>query len=316
MLDAAIAKVLEPKLKPWPNHTNRISGIDDPCTRRLFYSRTAWDKAKPRDLRFAGILESGNKLEPVIRRIVSEIGEAADVPFRIVGQDITVTDKLFKRYNITGHIDGILQFYIDDKWVTQGVIDIKTSTPAVYRGLHTYEDLGKYSWTRKYRGQLMLYALGLNLSKCFILFVNKGNLYDMRPIEFKLDYEYAEKLLQKAEDVNLAIECEEPPEKLNDPDVCPDCDYCHICKPEYSTGGNLQISDNSELQAVLDELHGLDETKTHIAGLEKSRDHMLVKGQDLVCGGCMVLWKEITSNRKATEATTTISWRKKIVWSE
>lgn len=310
-----LEKVLESNRRQWPCHTNRISGLDDPCERRLYYHRAAYDKAEPHSIKTAGIFATGNILESVIGRIVSEVGEAAYPQFRIIAQQIPAVDDMFKRFEITGTIDGLLQSKLSqgDEWVTVGVVDIKTSSPMIYPSINSYEDLSKYAWTRKYRGQLMLYALGANLERCFILFVNKSNLYDMKFIEFAVDYEYAEELLQKAGRINEAIESENPPDKLNDPDECPRCQFKSICMPEYVTGGNMQINTDTELEEVLNGLEELAETKKEIKDLEKRRDQLLIKGTDMACGDWLVLWKMSVSHRKAQEAKEVETWRKKIV---
>ena len=313
-IQSGLSAVLERGKKPWPSHVNRISGLDDPCVRRLFYRRTAWDKATTRDDRFQGILETGNVLEPVIERIVSECGQAATPNFRIVGSQTPTKDNLLKKFQISGSIDGFIQVKNDDEfWETLGVVDIKTSDPNIYRSLNCYEDLSKYAWTRKYRGQLMLYALAHNLTRCCILFVNKSNLYEMKDIWFEVDFDYTEELLQKAEQVNKAIETDTPPEKYNNPDVCPNCEFVHICLPEYSTGGNMKVEENEELEGILEQIETLRELDKEYKDLEKARDLILVKGQDVTCGRFIVTWKRSEVNYKAKEAYKSEQWRKKIV---
>ena len=307
-------KVLERGKKPWPSHVNRISELDDPCVRRLYYKRTAWDKAEKRNDGFQGILETGKVLEPVIERIISEAGAAADTPFRIVGSQTKTNDKLLKDYEISGSIDGFLQEYlaVQDEWKTLGVCDIKTSNPNIFANLNSYDDLMKYSWTRKYRGQLMMYALAHNVTKCYIIFVNKSNLYEMKIIEFELDFEYAESLLQKAKQVNAAVRSTVAPPKYNSPDECPKCEFRHICLPEYATGGNMKVEDNEELESILERIDSLAESKKEMSKLEKARDIILVKGQDVTVGRFLVTWKKGVTNYKAKEAYTAETWRKKI----
>ena len=159
----------------------------------------------------------------------------------------------------------------------------------------------------------MLYALAHNLDRCFILFVNKSNLYQMKLVEFPVDYKYAEGLLQKAKAINEAVDAGVPPEKLNAPDECPQCPYRSFCLPEYSTGGNLKISDSDELQGVLDRLGELADAKKEISELEKVRDSLLVKGQDTVAGRWLITWTHSVYEKKATEAQQIETWRKKII---
>ncbi len=153
---SGLKEVLQRKKKTFPQHVNRISSLDDPCLKKLYYMRTAWDKATEISDYVQGIFATGNILEPVIGRILSEIGEASTPRWRIIGAQMTTYDALFKQYQISGTIDGLLQVETADGWVTIAVIDIKTMDPNVYRMINDYESLGRYSWTRRYRGQLQL----------------------------------------------------------------------------------------------------------------------------------------------------------------
>ena len=309
----SLSKMLTERKKLFPSHVNRISALDDPCLRKLYYMRHDWDKARPVDDGLQGIFETGNVLEPVIERIVSEVGMAGDPPWRIVGAQTPTNDALLKSFQVSGTIDGFLQVEIDDKWITLGVVDIKTMSPNIFRVVQTYADLGRYPWTRRYRGQVMLYALAHNLGWGYLLLVNKQNLFDMRLISFPVDMDYCEGLLQKAKTINEAIEADTPPEGVNDPDVCPGCQFYPFCMPDLTTGGNLIISDSDELEAILDRIDELAPSVKDSKALEKERDSMLVKGQAVACGKYLVTWKEITVNRKAAEARTDTQWRKKIV---
>jgi len=325
-ISTGIAAVLQSKKRAFPSHVNRVSAMDDPCLRRLYYRRMAWDKASETPDSLQGIFETGNILEPVIERIVSEVGHASTPRWRIVGSQTPTNDALLKEHQISGSIDGFLQVETfrtkevseeESKawttWDTVAVTDIKTMSPNIYAQINCYADLGKYPWTRGYRGQLQLYALAHNLEQCFILAVNKSNLYDMKLIGFGVDMEYMDGLLAKAKAVNAAIAIETPPQGVNDPEICQRCQWLAYCAPSITTGGNLEVIDNSELEAVLNRLDELDEVASEYADLEKTRDNMLTKGKDISCGRFMVTWKEITVNRKPTEASVSTQWRKKIL---
>ena len=220
---------------------------------------------------------------------------------------------MLKKYNISGSIDGFLQVHNNGLWTTIGVIDVKTMSGNVYPQINCYDDLGKFFWTRGYRGQLMAYALAHNLEQCFILAVNKNNLFDMKLISFPINMDYIEDLLQKAEAVNLAVDANEPPHGINDPDVCQRCQFFSFCCPDITTGGNLAIIDNAELEGVLTRMDELSEAMHEYGDLEKARDIMLTKGQDVSCGDFIVTWKKTIVNYKAKEASVSEQWRKKIM---
>ena len=309
----AVGKLMESKRKVYPQHTNRISQLDDVCERRLFYRRTAYDKAQSKDNNFMGILETGTILEPLIMRIIGEIGEYSTPQFRIVGQQIITKDSLLDKYQISGTIDGMLQVKNGDGWKTEAVIDVKTSNPNIFQQLDGYESLGKYSWTKSYRGQLQLYALANNIDTCCLIFINKANLYDIKIITFPLDMQYAESLLQKADRVNQSIKTKIPPPQINNSDTCPNCAFFSFCCPELTTGRDLQICDNEELEAILNRLDELKPTTKEFDELEKQRDALLVRGADISCGKWLITWTKTTTNYKAKEASISETWRKKII---
>lgn len=315
-IQSGLKAVLQPKKKLIAQHVNRISALDDSCNRRLFYMRTAWDKANETDDSLQGIFETGNILEPVIERIVSEVGHASNPKWRIVGTQTSTNDNLLKEYQISGTIDGFLQIENEGKWETAGVVDIKTMSQNVFPRINSYDDLARYSWTRKYRGQLMLYALAHNLETCYLLLVNKQNLYDMKLIDFSIDMEYCDSLLTKARLINQAVNADKAPEGVNDPTECPKCKFFSYCCPDVSTGGNLQLIDNSELETILDRMAELQAAYDEYEDLEDTRDALLVKGADICCGKWMVTWKKITKTFKpqpAKEGFVREEWRKNIV---
>ena len=276
--------------------------------------RAAWDKAKPTDDGLQGIFETGNILEPVIERIVSEVGLAATPQWRIVGTQTSTNDALLKKYQISGTIDGFLQVKDErGQWITLGVIDIKTMSANVFRQIDGYDDLTRYPWTSRYRGQVMMYALANGVDRCYLLLVNKQNLFDMKLIGFNLDMDYCEGLLKKAESINQAIEANEPPQKINDPSLCPSCAWYAYCAPELTLPGNLMVIDNAALEETLERLDDLKEISKELSELERDRDKMLVKGQDVACGRFVITWKEIEIHRKAQEARVETQFRKSII---
>ncbi len=268
------------------------------------------------------MFETGNTLEPVIERILAEIGRAAEPAWRIVQQQSPVVDDFLSRYQITGHIDGILQqpderFKNRVEWVNYAVPDIKTCNPYIWEQLNTYDDLARYPWTRKWRGQLMIYALGNNLDKCMLILVNKTNLYQIKPIEFDLDYEYTENLLRRAEQVNAFVKAgTNLPAQHVDMTECSRCQFAHICNPPLESTGNLELRDDKELEDLLEERNTLTGSATRYKQIEKQLEQRLVKGQKIICGDFVVLWTR--SDRKMSAQPERVSevYKKKILYTK
>jgi hypothetical protein len=310
-IHTGLQAVLASQKRTFPQSVNRVSSMDDPCLRRLYYRRAAWDKAAPTPDSLQGVFSTGNILEPVVERIISEVGHASTPRWRIVGSQTPTNDTLLKKYNISGSIDGFLQVYDwpnggNWAWNTIAVADIKTMSPNIYPQINCYADLARYPWTRGYRGQLMLYALAHNLELCVLLLCNKGNLYDMKFVEFPIDMEYLEGLLQKAETVNVSIECNEPPAGVNDPAICQRCQWFSYCAPDLTIGSDTQFLDNAELESILDRMEELTPQADEYSDLEKTRDAMLRKGQNCFIGNWLITWKE-TSNHQWRKKTTKIN---------
>lgn len=304
-INAGLSSVLERQKRRQPCHVNRISALDDPCLRRLVYMRTAWDKAAPIDDGLAGVFQTGHALEPVIERIVSEVGLNSKPRWRIVGNQMPTNDKLLAMYQISGTIDGLLQVETDGRWQTVAVVDIKTMSPNVYPRLNVYDDLCRYSWTKKYRGQLMLYALAHGLETCTLLLVNKSNLYQMKMLSFPIDMEYLESMLQKAGEINEHIAAGTLPEGICNPKECTSCPWLSYCGPDLTTGNGIQISTDTDLEAILDRMAELEPQAEEYGQLAKDRDDMLIKGRNLACGRWLITWSQ--TNHKPPQ------WRKTIV---
>jgi hypothetical protein len=323
-IQTAIDDYLRGKVRSFPCHVNRISSMGEKCLRRLYYERTAWDKKAPVSPRLQAIFETGNVLEPVIERAISEIGHAAKPAFRIVGAQTTTKNDLFDKYQIAGTIDGFLQVEdiekakaenTKDTWFTVGVVDIKTMSPNIFPGINSMADLEKHEWTAKYKGQVMLYSRAHGYSKCFLLLVNKTALYEMKLIEFDVDMDYTNALLEKADPVNKAIKKGKPPEGINEADVCTECPFYAFCAPPIQFGTELTVEDREDLIASLDAMKEYELMHKQYEANERVRDKILenFKGINLLCGPYMITWSKGKRHYKAVEEHDTITWSKKIL---
>lgn len=296
-----IHSVLEHEKKLYPCHVNRISSMGHPCNRYLYYCRTAWDKAAPTEDGLQGIFNTGNILEPQIEKIFTDVGLACDPPLRIIGTQMSTKDKLLEEYQISGTIDGFLQKNNGESWHTLGVIDIKTSSVNIFNSLQGPESLEKYPWTRRYKAQLMLYALAHNEEHCYILFINKNNLYDMKIIDFPVDMSYAESLLQKANEINKAIKAKKPPAKINEPAECTRCTFASLCCPDIQAGEGISIRESVELADALDLYDELKPFKKEFDAVERRLKGMLTPGQAIIAGDYLITWKLVQGVKKPSE---------------
>ena len=323
-LQQALEKELTTKRKQYPVHSNRISSLDDKCMRKLVYYRTEWDKQKPTDIGLQGIFETGNELEPVVSRIITSVGLMSTPRFRIIQQQAQTRDNLLEKHNIVGHIDGVMEVREQvvqniEQWVRYGVLDVKTASPYTFNAIDGKDDLNKFSWSKRWIGQLMLYALAENLEKCVILLVNKTNIYQMKLVEFDLDYDYAEGLIAKAEKINSYVEGIGPdlrkglepiyPERIHDYEHCTNCPFQHICNPPLESSGNLELSDDAELAELLVRRGELKEAVDEHSKIDKRLKQMLVPGQDLIVGSNVIMWTKIQRKGYTVQDTEYFKWK-------
>ncbi len=314
VLDKGVETVLRAKRRNYPCHVNRISRLGHPCERYLYHCRVDWDKAAPVSNGLQGVFETGNILEPVIERIISEVGAAAEPPFRVVGQQTQTRDNLLDRHQISGTCDGFWQVLDGPHWRTQAVVDFKTCSPNIFQSLDGIESLNRYPWTRLYIDQVLVYAFAHSTDNAFLdgllAFVNKGNLWEIKLIPIPFDLERVEGLIQKADRVNVAVETGQAPPKLNQPETCNRCEYAHVCLPELTSDGTLQISTDSGLEELLEERRQTEAAWSRHNIIDRHLKKVLIEGQDLVCGPFVIRWSE--KSRKETIQPACTYWQKKI----
>jgi CRISPR/Cas system-associated exonuclease Cas4 (RecB family) len=313
-IDSGIKNYLGSQKRSNKTHVNRISALGDPCLRRLYYMRAEWDKAKNPEQGLAGIFATGSELEPIIQRIVSQVGMSSTPRWRLIKAQSETRSELLESHQISGTIDGVLEVEKSpNEWTKAGVVDIKTMSPNIYPQIDKFEDLQKYPWTAKYPGQLMLYAKAEKEPTCHILAINKTNLFDMKFISFPVDEAYVSTLLEKADKVNQAVTTKTAPDGVNDIDECGKCPWYSFCCPSLTTGEELTIDDSEELAGILDAMASIEAMVKQYEGLKKERDALLkpYEGKPLLCANWMIQWKKIA--RKGYVVQDGEYWNKKII---
>lgn len=292
--------------------SNWASELGHPCLRSLYYGRTEGDKGKEFSIYTQGIFHTGNVVEREFYKLFADVGEQMEPKMRIVGAQVAVKDNCMDKLNISGVSDGLLQFDSGTgKFVSIARVDIKSSNPNIYQQLNTMEDLSRYPWTAKYVAQASIYSFADNLDMACIILVNKTNIADFKIIMWKLDFAFIESLLNKAEMVNLAVDCNEPPNKINRPDTCGRCDYAHICMPDLQMGTETKLLDDEETLELLERRTELAPYRKEYEQIEKRLEKMLIKGQDIICGKFVISWTPFT--KKGFTVAETSGWKKKIV---
>jgi hypothetical protein len=248
-----------------PCHVNRASEIGHPCLEYLRLARVAWDKRLAPDPVLASIFHEGNLTERDCVQMLLSLG------YEIYEQQ--------KSGVIRGRNGEVLVSYHLD-WRMRDTsngevlaVEHKRVSPFQFPKLNTIEDLfdSDRVHIRKWPAQLQVYLLGAENEKGLQLLRNAWTgVY--KQIEYRLDFEYTESLLAKAERVNAAVENEQPLPKLEEAATCFDCPLRHVCAPEV-IGDALAIG-SDEFEAWLvkrDELKAAM-AETGYKELEKERD--------------------------------------------
>jgi len=311
-----VQKSLAQETKILPHRSNWASVLGDKCLRKLVYYRTDWDKLTPPDMRLQGIFNTGTKLERVVKNILNEIGREAKPQWEFVESGVKLNDKLLADFQIGSEPDTFLKVWSpNERPVILGPVDFKSCHPNIFPHLDGTDTFRRYSWMESYIPQLTIYEIGSNFETGWFLFFNKTNLWEYKFIEVPLDYALADILLKKAKTVNEHVAAKTLPDKINDSNVCPTCPFFSFCCPDVTTGGNLKVIDNEELASILDRLAELEDAADEYAVLEKARDKLLTKGQDISVGNWLVSWicinKHFTA-QPAKEAYDRPEWRKTI----
>jgi CRISPR/Cas system-associated exonuclease Cas4 (RecB family) len=215
-----------------PSHTNRASNLGHPCLRFLVFERTRWSDKALHDITLQMIFSEGNFQEEATKKVLIDAG------FELTQQQRAYFEG---PQNISGHLDS---FISHPKYITTPIpAEIKSMSVHNWGTINSYQDMVEHPqyYVRKYPGQMMLYLYMSEMSEGLFILKNKGT-GQIKFIPVELDFDYAEELLKKAENVNEWVErykkngeiCDETTQEAR---ICGSCPYNTICfKDSEQTG--------------------------------------------------------------------------------
>lgn len=248
-----VQAILDHKAKQqhrYPCKSNRASSIGyfvpelGGCLRRGVYERTDWDKKELPDGRLALIFSEGNNQEKIVMRDLAEAG------VHLIEQQSAFEWSI---YQITGHLDGVL---VEDAKAIP--VEIKSMSPNVYVKINSFDDFKKFSWTRSYMAQIMIYMLLKNIDRGIFVIKNKST-GELKQIDVELDYQLAEFCLKTAEAINSHVAAKTLPDRIDDREKCKDCPFKLLCLPEINFGEPLKIADDPKFEDELNKRCELEE---------------------------------------------------------
>lgn len=274
----AIIEAKKRKIKQWPVRSNRASTLGHPCLRYLVYERTRQDKIL-HDVKTQFLFDEGNLHE---RAVIRELEEAG---FTIIEQQRPFE---WKKYEITGHIDGKI---LNGKEVIP--FEVKSMSEWAWKSINSIDDMknSKTIYMKLYPAQLNLYLIMDEKESGIFILKNKQTGF-LKQIEVKLDYEYTEELIKKAERVNECVANNTLPERIPfDAGACENCGYAHICLPTHEHKGILV--DDPELEVKLERRAQLKELVDEYNELDKEIREKVKEISELIVGQWRITGKWI-----------------------
>lgn len=276
------------RIKQWPVRSNRASNLGHPCERFLVYERTRWQEKVLHDVTLQFIFDEGNIHEAAVIR------ELQDAGFQIIEQQRAFE---WKKYEITGHVDAKIKD--NGSFIP---IEIKSMSDWAWKAVNDLSDMykSKAVYMRQYPAQMTLYLLMDEKEEGAFILKNKTNGL-LKQIPVKLDYEYGEALIQKAERINAHLKGETLPDRIEfSVGACEWCAYSHICLPEHKHEGS--IINDPELEAKLDRRGALKTMKDEYDDLDKEIREAVREKPELVVGNWILKGKWVDKKAYTVEA--------------
>ena len=222
------------KIQIYPVEHLSASRLGHPCERYLYLLIKHWQDQKPHDVGLQHIFDLGNSIEDYTIARLKEAGFECVTP--------TVRSWRIDKPLITGREDVRIK---DPETGELLPVEIKGLSPQEWAKLNTIEDFlnSKKHYVRGYPSQLFVYMYHFAKERGFFVITNKLT-GEIKPIEVHLDYEFGEKVLQKAERIYKALETNTPPDSCDDVNVCENCNLQHICGQVKRIPADIEIDDN------------------------------------------------------------------------
>lgn len=271
---------------------NWASKMGHICERYLYYIRVDGDKATKKD--WKGIADRGNVMADWWKREM--IGKG----FKVIHDQLPLSDKLTKQYKISGRIDG----RVGKGEIRPLLYEFKSMNDWAYKSINDWNDFSesKSWWVRGYPAQIQLYLLDQNEEGGLMVLMN-AQTWEWKVIPVYLDLGYCEYLLNRAERVNKAVNSENAPERIGyDSKICGQCEFAHICLPDIKNEG-WEFRDDEKLSAILKERASLEESADRFDELDKeAKEIAKVAGKTFLLPKWKVEIKKVTMTRLDTKS--------------
>lgn len=278
------------RIKSYPQRVNRASECGHPCERYLVLSRTNWQDRVLHGPELQFIFEGGNMIEEMAIRELQEAG------FQVIEQQRAFE---WPALELTGHLDAKI-IYEHNAYP----IEIKGLNHQDFEKLNSIQDFhnSTKSWIKKYPAQLMMYLL--NTGHELGAFYLKDKLtFRPKVVWVELDYDYTEQIVQKLERVNQHIKDGTRPDPIDDPELCQDCSFQHICLPDIKQQAIEIQGDDSELVPKLNRRAELEAAYREYQALDKEIKKAIEGKEKAIIGDYLITGKWVNRAGYTVEAS-------------
>ncbi len=294
-LTAKWREYLEGRVNVHPWTTTRLSGIGDPCLRRIYYRRTEGHREKPYKPELQAIFDLGKHLEVYAVRKLEAMG------YEVVQRGKDWHDV---NLDMTGHVDLMLA---REGWPLDVVTEVKGLNEFTAGTIETIDDIRNHHspWVRKYFFQLQgyLYTEQKPLGLFALLGKSSG---DFTFVDCPRDDAFIdEHIVNRALQIRDAVREREPLPRTLIADECTRCGFKHICCPDIVYGEAPVVMENPP-QALLDALETreeLEQSKKLYERADKLVKSMLPDALRVLVGDFEVEGKKQERGAYAVKAT-------------
>lgn len=282
-INAKLFKAKADKIQVYPCNNLRASNLGHPCERYLYLLIKHWDEQKPHDVGLQNIFDLGNTLEEHTIKNIKEAG------FEVV----TPTVRSWKIEVKNGIITGREDIRLKDENGELLPVEIKGLSPFEFDKLNSVDDFlkSKKAYIQGYPAQLFIYMFKFEKEKGFFALTNKLT-GETKFIEVPLDYEYGEKMLQKAERIYTALEENKPPEACEDISLCEGCSLAHICGECRRVPADIDLDD--ELDELINKKQELAAAKKEYEAVDKEIKAKIGEREKVITGQYLIERKSFT----------------------
>lgn len=283
---------LQEKCIIYPQNNLRCSSIGHPCNRYVYLCITNFNDRKPPDIGLQAIFGLGNTLEAHVIEKIKEAGYEVITPtersFRIMPQNITGREDL----RIKDPTDG--QLY---------PVEVKSISPFEFDKLNCFDDFvnNKKPFIRAYASQIQLYLYQFAKPYGFFALINKLT-GEIKMICVELDYDFAEKILQKAEYINKCLADKTPPEACDEIALCENCDLQHICGECKRVPTDIEI--DGELESLINRKEELKTAKAEYESVDKQIKERVGEREKVITGTYLIERKAFEKKAFTVAAST------------